>query len=257
MPIVTKPQSALITGASKRLGKAMTLALAQAGYSVGVHYNSSSKAANELVSHLCAKGYSAIAVKADLTSEDQVSTLISKASDALKMPLSVLVNSASAFENDDVDTMTRESWDIHAETNLRAPVKLIQDFTRQIVPGANNQVINMIDQRVWKLTPQFISYTTSKSALLTLTTTLAQALGPKGIRVNAIGPGPTLRNKRQSEQDWVKQNASTVLGHGATPEDIVHALLYLLEARAVTGQMIAVDGGQHLTWQTPDVMINE
>ena len=151
--------------------------------------------------------------------------------------------------------MTRESWDIHIETNLRAPLKLIQDFAAQAPRGAS--AINIIDQRVKKLTPQFLSYTTSKAALMTLTVTLAQALGPSGIRVNAIGPGPTLRNPRQSEDDWRRQNEATVLGHGAEPDDICDAVLYLAAAKAVTGQMIAVDGGQHLVWQTPDVMVNE
>ncbi|VAV95674.1 FolM Alternative dihydrofolate reductase 1, partial [hydrothermal vent metagenome] len=124
-------------------------------------------------------------------------------------------------------------------------------------PGANNLIVNIIDQRVLKLTPQFLSYTTAKAALATLTTTLAQALGGQGIRVNAIGPGPVLKNSRQSDADWARQNEATILGHGATPADICGALLYLVSAHAVTGQMIAVDGGQHLAWQTPDVLVQE
>jgi NAD(P)-dependent dehydrogenase (short-subunit alcohol dehydrogenase family) len=171
--------------------------------------------------------------------------------------VTLLVNSASVFENDDLADMTRASWDAHIETNLRAPLKLAQDFAAQAPPGVDASIVNITDQRVLKPTPQFLSYTTSKTALQALTTTLAQALAPRGIRVNAIGPGPTLRNARQSEDDWRRQNEATILGHGATPDDIVGALLYLVDARAVTGQLIAVDGGQHLAWRTPDVMVNE
>ncbi|MEO1136020.1 MAG: SDR family oxidoreductase, partial [Pseudomonadota bacterium] len=150
-----------------------------------------------------------------------------------------------------------ETWDHHIETNLRAPLKLAQDFAAQAAAGRNNLIVNLIDQRVLKLTPQFLTYTVSKAALFSLTKTLAQALGPKGIRVNAIGPGPTLKNVRQSDEDWRRQNEATTLGYGATPDDIAGALHYLLSARAVTGQMIAVDGGQHLAWQTPDVLVQE
>ena len=247
---------ALVTGAGDRLGKAMALALGKVGYAVGVHYNSSDKKAAEVAETIKAGGSNAVALQANLSSEEETSALIAETKRALG-PVNVLVNSASRFEPDDVASMTRQSWDAHMEANLRAPLKLSQDFAAQAPAGKNNCVVNIIDQRVWKLTPQFLSYTTSKAGLFHLTQTLAQALGPKGIRVNGIGPGPTLRNPRQSEEDWRKQNEATVLGHGATPDDIVDALLYLVGAKAVTGQMIAVDGGQHLVWQTPDVMINE
>ena len=248
--------AALVTGAGKRIGRALALTLADQGFDVAVHYRSSSAAADEVVSLIKAKGAKAVAVKADLSKEAETAALIGKAAKALG-PLSLLVNSASMFENDDIASMTRESWDAHMETNLRAPLKLAQDFAAQAPRGADNLVLNIIDQRVLKLTPQFLSYTTSKAALFTLTRTLAQALGPRGVRVNAIGPGPVLRNPRQSEEDWRRQNEATVLGHGATPDDIAAAMLYLLSARAVTGQMIAVDGGQHLAWRTPDVLVNE
>ncbi len=248
------PGAALVTGAGKRLGRAMALALADAGYDVAVHYNGSAADADAVVSMIEAKGRRAAAVQADLSKETETAALVSRAKDALG-PLAVLVNSASAFDHDDVDTMTRESWDLHMEVNLRAPVKLAQDFAAQAPDGS--LVVNMIDQRVLKLTPQFLSYTASKAALYTVTKTMAQALGPKGIRVNAIGPGPTLKNPRQSDRDWERQNQATVLGHGADPEDICGALLYLLSARSVTGQMIAVDGGQHLTWRTADVLVQE
>lgn len=249
-------KTALVTGAGDRLGKAMALMLGKQGYAVAVHYNRSAEKAADVAAAINADGGSATIFQADLSVETKTAALVSAASNTLG-PLSLLVNSASRFEADEIETMTRESWNAHMETNLRAPLKLAQDFAKQAQDGANNLIVNLIDQRVWKLTPQFLSYTLSKAALLTLTQTLAQALGPKGVRVNAIGPGPTMRNARQSEEDWRKQNGATVLGHGATPDDICGALSYLIDARAVTGQMIAVDGGQHLAWQTPDVMINE
>ncbi len=249
-------KTALVTGAGDRLGKAMALGLGAQGYAVAIHYNRSAKKADDVAAAITANGGNAVTLQADLSKEEETAKLIKAATSALG-PISLLVNSASRFEPDEIDTMTRDSWDAHIETNLRAPLKLAQDFAAQAPADANNLIVNLIDQRVWKLTPQFLSYTLSKAALLTLTQTLAQALGPAGIRVNAIGPGPTMRNTRQSEEDWRKQNEATVLGHGATPDDICGALSYLIDARAVTGQMIAVDGGQHLAWQTPDVMINE
>lgn len=234
----------------------MAIALGKEGFSVGVHYNTSRDAADEVVKTIIDNGSKAVAVNGDLSNEKETGALISHTARVLG-PLTLLVNSASTFEHDDLETMTRESWDFHIEANLRAPLKLAQDFAKQAPKGVDNLIVNLIDQRVLKLTPQFLSYTVSKSALFSLTKTLAQELGPKGIRVNGIGPGPTLKNARQSDDDWAAQNAATILGRGATPDDIVGALLYLANARAVTGQMIAVDGGQHLAWETPDVLINE
>lgn len=251
---MTQSKTALITGAGKRVGRAVALALGTAGYDVAVHYHSSSDDADDVAKEIKSTGAKAACVQADLSNEDQTAALIDAAASALG-PLSLLVNSASVFEHDTIHDMTRASWDKHIDTNLRAPLKLAQDFAAQAPAGAS--IINIIDQRVLKLTPQFLSYTTSKAALFSLTKTLAQALGPQGIRVNAIGPGPVLKNARQTDEDWQKQNAATILGHGATPDDIVDAVLYLSRARAVTGQMLAVDGGQHLVWQTPDVMVNE
>lgn len=255
---MTRP-SALVTGAGKRIGRALALLLADEGFAIGVHYNSSRTAADEVVALIKAKGGNAVALQADLSRETQIAALVGMANDALGA-LSVLVNSASIFEDDSIDDVTRDSWDKHIETNLRAPLKLAQDFAAQAETGdsaANNLIVNLIDQRVLKLTPQFLSYTVSKTALYSLTKTLAQALGPRGIRVNAIGPGPTLKNARQTDEDWRRQNEATVLGRGATPEDICGAMQYLLRARAVTGQMIAVDGGQHLAWATADVLVKE
>jgi NAD(P)-dependent dehydrogenase (short-subunit alcohol dehydrogenase family) len=166
--------------------------------------------------------------------------------------LTALVNNASVFESDTLANMTRESWDKHIETNLRAPLVLAQNFAEQLPETAEGAIVNLLDQRLLKPTPQFLSYGVSKAGLHWLTVTLAQSLGPR-IRVNAVAPGPTLRNARQSEAHFKRQQASTILGRGALPEDVAAATQYLLEARAVTGQMIAVDGGQHLVWRTPDV----
>lgn len=248
--------AALVTGAARRLGRAMALALAGAGYDIAVHYRGSKGEAETLAAEIGAAGARAAILSADLSREAETARLVGEARKALG-PLSLLVNSASRFEEDDIETMTRESWDAHVETNLRAPIKLAQDFAAQADPARDNLIVNILDQRVLKLTPQFLSYTISKAALYDATRALAQGLGPKGIRVNAIGPGPTLRNPRQSEEDWKRQNAATVLGRGAAPSDITAALLYLIDARAVTGQMIAVDGGQHLAWKTADVLVKE
>ena len=246
----------MVTGAGKRIGRAIALALGEAGYDVAVHYRSSSAEADEVVSLLHDMGRKAAAVKADLSTKQETASLTAAATSEIG-PLCLLVNSASVFENDDIASMTRASWDKHMETNLWAPLKLAQDFAAQTEKDSSNLIVNITDQRVLKLTPQFLSYTASKSAMHGLTITLAQALGPQGIRVNAIGPGPVLKNQRQSNEDWKRQNEATVLGHGATPGDICGALLFLISAPAVTGQMIAVDGGQHLVWQTPDVLVRE
>jgi NAD(P)-dependent dehydrogenase (short-subunit alcohol dehydrogenase family) len=166
--------------------------------------------------------------------------------------LTALVNNASVFESDTIHTMTRASWDKHIETNLRAPLVLAQAFAEQLPEGAEGGIVNLLDQRMLKPTPQFLSYGVSKAGLHWLTVTLAQALAPR-IRVNAVAPGPTLKNERQSEAHFKRQQMSTILGRGATPDDVATATRYLLEASAVTGQMIAVDGGQHLVWRTADV----
>ncbi len=251
------PPAALVTGAGKRLGRAMASHLAQTGYALGIHYNHSQADAEELVRRIRDDGGKAVCVKARLQSAEDVATLVERTTNGLGMPLTLLVNSASAFEDDDIDTMTHDSWALHMDVNLRAPAMLAQAFARQVPPDRDGLIINMLDQRVLKLTPQFLTYTLSKSALYSLTHTLAQALGSKGIRVNGIGPGPTLKNKRQTEEDWRRQNEATILGHGADSADICRALQFLIDSKAVTGQMIAVDGGQHLVWQTPDVMVGE
>ena len=244
-------KSVLVTGAAKRLGRAIALHLGESGWSVAVHYNNSQAEAEETVAALHQKGVHAAAINADLTLEDDTEWLIARARAAVG-PLTALVNNASVFENDTIATMTRQSWDKHIEANLRAPLVLSRDFAEQLPDGAEGAIVNLLDQRLLKPTPQFLSYGVSRAGLHWLTVTLAQALGPR-IRVNGVAPGPTLRNERQSEAHFKRQQESTILGRGATPDDVARAVGYLIEARAVTGQMIAVDGGQHLIWKTADV----
>ena len=253
---------ALVTGAAKRVGRAMARYLAERGHDVVVHYNGSAEAAAEAVAEIRALGRKAAALRADLLVEAEVAGLVDRAVEALGGPLTVLVNNASIFEHDDIATMTRESWDRHIESNLRAPVALTQAFHAQAPrapldhhgePLAQGLVVNMIDQRVHKLTPQFMSYTIAKMGLWAFTRTAAQALAPD-VRVNAIGPGPTMQGARQTEEHFMSQRAATVLRRGASPADICGALGYFLDSPAVTGQMLAVDGGQHLNWRTQDVL---
>lgn len=245
----------LVTGGAKRLGRALVLDLARHGWNIALHYHSSEKEARATAADAGTAGVKVALLKADLGHEQETAGLIDAAVKELG-PLSALVNSASLFENDDWYSVTRESWDRHMETNLRAPFVLSQAFARQIPRDGTGAIVNIIDQRVLKPTPQFLSYSLSKAGLNWLTTTLAQALAPR-VRVNAVGPGPTIINARQSQADFARQREATVLGRGAEPQDVCDAVRYLLEATSVTGQMIAVDGGQHLIWQTPDVAVKE
>ncbi len=254
--------TALVTGAGKRLGQAMALGLAKAGHDVCVHYAGSADGAAETVREIEAMGRRAVALQADLLSEADTASLLPRAGGAMGEPITVLVNNASIFEYDSIETATRESWDRHLESNLRAPFVLTQALAAQIPgpvtdengePVAQGLVVNMIDQRVRKLTPEFMTYTIAKMGLWAFTRTAAQALAPK-VRVNGIGPGPTLRGGRQTEEHFAAQRAATILNRGSEPESIVKALIYLLDAKAVTGQLICVDGGQHLGWETPDVL---
>ncbi len=253
---------ALVTGAGKRLGREIALFLAGRGMDVAIHYNSSASEADEVAALCKEAGVSAETLAADLTNEEDMQGLLPRAVDALGGPLTVLVNSASIFEHDTIETGTRESWDRHIESNLRAPFVLTQAFAAQAPepevggewnePTARALIVNMIDQRVRKLTPHFASYTIAKMGLWALTQTSAQALAPS-VRVNAIGPGPTMQGVRQSRDHFAAQRANTVLKRGAAPSDVTHAVGYFLDAPSVTGQLICVDGGQHLGWETPDV----
>ena len=252
--------AALVTGAGRRLGRAMALALAARGYDVAIHYYRSAEDAERTADDARALGVRAVTLQADLLDLDRVEALVPEAARQLG-PLAVLVNNASVFEHDRIDTATRESWDRHLGSNLRAPFVLSQHFAAHVPPapdtgaepGPTALIVNMVDQRVLKPTPEFMTYSLAKAGLWALTRTMAQALAPR-IRVNAIGPGPTLRGDRQSEDHFRRQRAGTILGRGADAQDVSAALVYLLDARAVTGQLICVDGGQHLAWRTPDIV---
>ena len=252
---------ALVTGAGQRLGRAMALKLADAGYDVAVHFATSREGAEETVAEIEAKGRNAVALQADLLSEDETQALFPRALEALGGPISCLINNASVFEYDRLQTATRESWDRHMESNLRAPFILMQAMAAQGLEAEKDDngeplpvglVVNMLDQRVRKLTPEFSSYTIAKMGLWALTQTAAMSLAPH-IRVNAIGPGPTIIGHRQSQTHFDGQRANTLLGRGSNPSEITAALSFFLESPGVTGQLICVDGGQHLNWKTPDI----
>ncbi len=243
------PRAALVTGAAQRIGRAIALALAEDGWAVAVHYRSRPAAAEELVRMIGQRGGRAVSLSADLAREAEVATLVPRAVAALG-PMGCLVNNASSFDDDRALTATRASWDHHIEVNLRAPFVLMQDFARLLPAGSDGAIINLLDERVWKLTPYFVSYTLSKAGLWALTQTMALALAPR-IRVNGIGPGPTLPSPRQSDEQFRRQYESTPLRRGTSPVEIAAAVRFILAAPALTGQMIALDGGQHLNWAPP------
>ncbi len=254
-------KSALVTGGAKRLGRAMVLHLARRGFDVAVHYSSSADAAEETAIAAGAFGVKAVTVHADLLDHSDTETLITRAADALGAPLDLLINNASIFEYDNLETATAESWDRHINSNLRAPFFLTQAFAAQAPktvmdsgePRAQACVINMIDQRVRKLTPEFATYTIAKMGLWAFTQTSAQFLGPD-IRVNAIGPGPTMQGVRQTAEHFAKQRKATILERGSDPTEICKAVDFILDVDGLTGQLFCLDGGQHLAWQTPDIM---
>jgi len=247
------PRTALVTGASRRIGRAIAMDLAAYGYDVAVHYHGSEEGAEDVVANIEAYDGRAVAVQADLSNAAETAELVAKAEDALGKPLTLLVNNASLFEKDDARTFAVDTWDAHQAVNLRAPAILAQTFAERLPDGAKGTIINMIDQRVLKLNPQYFSYTASKSGLWTLTRTMAQAFAPN-IRVNAIGPGPTLKNTRQTSEMFEKEAASTPLERGPDLEEICATVRFLLESPSITGQMLALDGGQHLAWRTPDIL---
>ena len=245
-----QPGRALVTGAGTRLGKVMAQALGVDGWAVGVHYRKSEAGARNTAKKIEEAGGRAALLKADLANEAETGALLKQAAEALGGPITLLVNSASMFENDSADAHSRESWDKHFEPNLRAPIHLSQQLAKALPKQDKALIINIIDQRVWNLSPDFFTYTLTKAALWTATQTMAQAFAPT-IRVNAIGPGPTLRNLHQSAEEFTAEQAATLTQEGASTDEIVKALRYLISASAVTGQMIAVDGGQHLMWPRP------
>jgi NAD(P)-dependent dehydrogenase (short-subunit alcohol dehydrogenase family) len=245
-------KSVLITGAARRIGRALAVRLAAQGWGVAVHYHRSADAAAGVVTEITADGGRACTVQGDLADPAMAEPLLRMSAEQLG-GLTCLINNAAVFAYDEPTTVIAEQWTEHMDVNLRAPVFLTQAFAAMLPQGANGNVINILDERVWKLAPTHFSYTISKSALWVATRTFAQALAPR-IRVNAIGPGPTLPNVQQSGEDFERENRHMLLQRGTTPEEIADAVDFILAAPAMTGQMIALDGGQHLLWQTPDML---
>jgi NAD(P)-dependent dehydrogenase (short-subunit alcohol dehydrogenase family) len=247
---------ALVTGGARRIGRAIVEDLAKNGFAVAIHCRSSVGDASELAARINAEGGRAAVVSADLADLDAALALPARAAEALG-PLTLLVNNASIFEADGIGELDAERFQRQLAVNLSAPVMLADAFAAQLPAGREGLVVNMVDQRAWKTTPHFLSYQLSKSGLLTATRTLAQALAPR-IRVNAIGPGPTLPSPRQDPADFQKQAEAILLKHGPELGEFGRTIRYLYETRSITGQMIALDGGQHLAWETPDIVgINE
>jgi len=243
-------KTALVTGAAKRLGRAIALDLARHGWNIAIHYHASEREARVTCEDVRTAGTKAALVKADLAREDEVEAIVAQAVAELGS-ITALVNSASVFENDQWYSADRASWDKHLNVNLRAPLVLAQTFARQLPRDSHGAIVNLLDQRLFKPSPDFLSYGVSRAGLHWLTPVLAQALAPR-IRVNAVAPGPTLKATRQSPAQFEHERSSTILGHGSEPQDICDAVRYLLDARAVTGQTIVVDGGQHLIWKLAD-----
>jgi NAD(P)-dependent dehydrogenase (short-subunit alcohol dehydrogenase family) len=251
---VIAPGAALITGAGRRIGRAIALTLARAGYAVVLHAHRSRADAEKLAAEIAGFGGCASVVLADLADAKAVNGLVPAA--AAFGPLTLLVNSAAEFEPDEVASLDRARFERAIAVNLTAPLFLAQAFAAQAPAGANVSIVNVVDQRVFKPTPKFFSYTLSKSALQAATVTLAQALAPK-LRVNAVAPGPTLPSPRQTDAQFATQAAALPLKRGPTPEDVAAAVVYLAQAKSVTGVTIAVDGGQHLAWRTADSDVAE
>jgi NAD(P)-dependent dehydrogenase (short-subunit alcohol dehydrogenase family) len=239
---------ALVTGAARRIGRELALTAARAGYDVVVHHRASPAEAEDTAREIRALGRQAVLSDGDLANPAHIAAVMAAAPG-----LTLLVNSASLFSDDRIETVKPEGFDEHMAINLRAPILLAQAFAAALPEGHTGLIVNVIDQRVLRSTPQFFSYAVSKSALWSATRMLAQALAPR-IRVNAIGPGPTLASIHQSPKAFADESAAVLLGRGPSPVEIGHALAYLIDAPSVTGQMIAVDGGQHLAWRTPDII---
>ncbi|KAA2212286.1 SDR family oxidoreductase [Teichococcus oryzae] len=240
------PRTALVTGASRRLGRAIALELAAAGFDLALHHGHSAAEAEIVAEEVRQLGRRAAVLQADLEQEAETGCLVPEAISALGS-VGVLVNNAATFRRDEWHDASRASWDHHLEPNLRAPFVLTQAMAQALPPDAQGVVINMLDQRVWSLTPHFVSYSVSKAGLWALTQSLALALAPR-IRVNGIGPGPALPSPGQTASQFAAQAASTPLGRGTSPEEVARAVMAILSLPAMTGQMIALDGGQHLQW---------
>jgi NAD(P)-dependent dehydrogenase (short-subunit alcohol dehydrogenase family) len=247
--------AALVTGAGRRIGGAIARALHQAGYAVAIHARASMAQAEALRDEIARAGGRAAVVRADLADAAAVAGLVPAAAAAIG-PLTLLVNNAASFEPDEIGALDAARFDRQLAVNLRAPLFLGEAFAAQAQGDADASIVNILDQRVFKLTPHFVSYTLAKSALHAATRMLAQALAPR-VRVNAIAPGPTVQSLRQQPEDFARQAAAVPLGRGPGMDEIAAAVLYLAGARSITGVTLAVDGGQHLAWQTPDASVTE
>ena len=241
----------IITGGATRIGAAIAKKLSGLGIEIVIHYNKSKSNAEKLKKELSKNGTKIYLVKGDLSVEKDINKIVKFAKSKLKY-FDCLINNASLFENDKLENFTTDSWGRHLRTNLRAPALLSKEFAKNI-RGKNNNIINIIDQRVFKLTPYFFSYTISKTGLYTLTKTSAMSLAPN-TRVNGIAPGPTIKNKRQSAKHFKKQYLATPLKRQVDVEQICNAVDFFIKNRSITGQVISVDSGQSLNWQTPDIM---
>jgi NAD(P)-dependent dehydrogenase (short-subunit alcohol dehydrogenase family) len=242
-------RTALITGAAHRIGRTLALDLAAIGWRVGLHCGASTETANDLAARIRASGGAAEVLPADLADTEAVAALLPRCAAALGAPV-CLINNAATFHEDTLSSLAPEAWDRQLAVNLKAPIFLVKYFAEHLPEGASGNVINIIDQRVWRPTPELFSYAVSKSGLWSATRMLAQALAPR-IRVNAIGPGPVLKSTLQTDDEFRREYEATLLGRGSSPEEIAAAVRFILDAPAMTGQMIVLDGGQHLSWHDP------
>jgi NAD(P)-dependent dehydrogenase (short-subunit alcohol dehydrogenase family) len=248
---------ALVTGAARRIGLKIAECLAAQGYHLALHCSENTyEEAKEAAARLAEGGVETFVIAADLVDPAAPARIVAAAVKALG-PLTLLVNNASIFEEDSAFALDLDLWDRLFAINLRAPLLLAQEFVRQVPEGREAAIVNIVDQRVWRPTPQFFSYSLSKSALWWATQTMAQAFAPRGIRVNAVGPGPVLPNEPQGASGFAAEVAGVPLKHAVSEAEIAEAVLYLAEAMSVTGQMIAVDAGQHLGWETPDIVAGQ
>ena len=244
----------IITGAATRMGAAIAKKLSGPKVEIVIHYNKSKSNAEQLKKELIKNKTKVYLIKGDLSKENDLKKIVKFSKSKLKY-FDCLINNASLFENDNLRNFTSKSWDQHLDVNLKAPAYLTKEFAKNI-RGKNNNIINIIDQRVFKLTPFFFSYTLSKTGLYTLTKTSAMSLSPS-IRVNGIAPGPTIKNKRQTDKHFKKQYLATPLRKQVDVEEVCNAVDFFIKNSSITGQVLAIDSGQNLNWQTPDVIGKE
>lgn len=245
-----KINNVLITGSARRIGRAIALDLANNGWNIIVHYKKSKKDAIELCEKIKKNGSKSFVIYGNLSKDQDVKNIIKRVKKEFGY-ITCLINNASEFDNDNINNMTKKSWERHMQVNFYAPILLSQKFKQQLPSKVKGNIINIVDQKVTKLTPKFLSYTLSKSGLWTATKILAMALAPN-IRVNAIAPGPTIKSKRQSILNFKKQSSATILKRGGDPKEIGNAVKFILNSSSMTGQTIFLDGGQRLVWKTLD-----